>query len=91
MGKWKIGRVVDRGSLENCCTERYRRFESYIFRALKPIQVREQGRPELLVESEITLNLPMLGGGGDLAILPPRLTAGQVVLVHLIEVRILGR
>ena len=28
----KIGRVVDRGSLENCCTARYRRFESYILR-----------------------------------------------------------
>jgi len=67
-----------------------RRFESYIFRALKPIQVREQGRPELLVESEITLNLPMLGGGGDLATLPSRLTAGQLVLVQLIGVRISG-
>ena len=65
-----------------------RRFESYIFRALKPIQVREQGRPELLVESEITLNLPMLGGGGDLAKLPFRLTAGQLVLVQLMVVRI---
>ena len=30
--KWKIGRVVDRGALEKHCTERYRRFESYIFR-----------------------------------------------------------
>ena len=36
---WKIGREVDCGSLENCCTERYRRFESYIFRCLKPIRV----------------------------------------------------
>ena len=24
--------MVDRGSLENCCTARYRRFESYILR-----------------------------------------------------------
>ena len=29
---WKIGRVVDRGSLENCWPSRVRRFESYIFR-----------------------------------------------------------
>ncbi len=28
----RIGRVVDCGSLENCCTARYRRFESYILR-----------------------------------------------------------
>ena len=65
-----------------------RRFESYLFRALKPIQVREQGRPELLVESEITLNLLMLGGVGDLTKLPFRLTAGQLVLVQLMVVRI---
>ena len=55
---------------------------------LKPIRVREQGRPELLVELKITLNLPTLGGSGDLAILPSRLTAGQVGLVHLMVVRI---
>jgi len=33
----------------------------------------------------------MLGGSGDLAKLPPRLMAGQLVLVQLIEVQILGR
>jgi hypothetical protein len=32
----------------------------------------------------------MLGGGGDLAKLPSRLTAGQLVLVQLIGVRISG-
>ena len=80
--------MVDRGSLENCCTARYRRFESYIFRTLIPIRVREQGRPALLVKKEITLNLPTLGGSGDLALLPFRLTAGQLVLVQLMVVRI---
>ena len=54
----KIGRVVDRGSLENCCTARYRRFESYIFRTLIPIQVREQRRPVLLVQERNHVKSP---------------------------------
>ena len=33
----RVGRAVDCGSLENCCTERYRRFESYFLRQNSPL------------------------------------------------------
>ena len=37
----RIGRVVDCGSLENYCTERYRGFESLILRERKKLPIRE--------------------------------------------------
>ena len=36
---WRDGRVVDRGGLENRCTERYRGFESLSLRKKKQMKI----------------------------------------------------